>query len=166
MQIKENKKAKSGEFVALSEKMFLQMFFEDSYRCRWFYRLWQTVPCVRSSEGKSSLANSDRGFDTRFPTDEERSRWPAATTVTGIHSSVRYDGARLCRTLYTVRYSWNSMRCGTRSQWRSCRTSDIWSYFVAENDSLQRSWPDEDDWNLAIQRKCSCSSRFSTTLRY
>ena len=59
---------------------------------------------MRSSEGISTLANSDQGFSTtRLPADEERSRCLAAAAVTGIHSSARYDRARLCRALYTVR---------------------------------------------------------------
>ena len=79
---------------------------------------------------RAHLPNSVRGFGTtRLPADEERSRFLAATAVTGIHSSARYDSARLCRALYTVRHGLNSIHCGTWSQWRSCRASYMWSYF-------------------------------------
>ena len=81
-------------------------------------------------KAKACLPNSDRGFGTTIlPVDEKCCHCLAAITVTGIRSSARYDDARLCRALYTVRHSLNSMRYGTRSQWRSCRTSGMWSYF-------------------------------------
>ena len=88
------------------------------------------------AKAKACLPNSDRGFGTiRLPADEERSRCFASTAVTVIYSSARSDGARLCRALYTVRHSLNSMHCGTRSQWRSCRTSDVGIFLVIGNDS-------------------------------
>ena len=121
------------------------------------------------AKAKARWPNYDQHFrTTRLPADEERSSCLAATTVTEIHCSGRYNDARLCRALHTVRHSLNSICSGTRSQWRSCRMSDMWSYFCDEKWLLlQLSWPAEDDpgRNLTVQRKCSCSSRFSTTPR-
>ena len=71
------------------------------------------------AKAKPRLPNSVRDFGTtRLPVDEERSHCLVATTITGIHSSARYDSARLRRALYTVRHSLIVMLCGTRSQWR------------------------------------------------
>ena len=89
------------------------------------------------AKARARLPNSDRGFGTtRFLADEKRSHCLAATAVTGIHSSARYDGARLCMALYTMRHSLKSMHYGTRSQWRSCRTSDMWSNFLRREMTL------------------------------
>ena len=68
------------------------------------------------AKAKARLPNSDRGFGTtRLSVDVEHSRCLAVTAVTGIHSSARYDGAKLCRALYTMRHSLSSMRCSTKS---------------------------------------------------
>ena len=136
MQIKENI-SKSGEFVALSEKVCLEMFLKSATDVDDFIVCGRLFHACGPAKAKARLPNSDRGFGTtRFPADEEHSRFLAATEVTGIHSSARYDGARLCRVLYTMRNSLNSMRCGTWSQLRSCRTSDMWSYFLRRETTL------------------------------
>ena len=86
-----------------------------------------------SAKVKARWPNNDRQLcTTRLPADGERSSCLAATAVTEIHCSGRYNGARLFVALYTVRHSLNSMCSGTRSQWRSCRMFDMWSYFCNE----------------------------------
>ena len=68
------------------------------------------------AKAKARLPNSNRGFCAiRLTTDEERRRCLTATTVTEMHTSARYVGARLYRALYAVRHSLNSMRYGTES---------------------------------------------------
>ena len=136
--------------------MCLQLFLKSATDVDDFLVCGRLFHACGPANAKARLPNSVRGFGTtRLPADEERSCCLAATTVTGIYSSARYDGARLCRALYTLRHNLNSMRCGTRTQWRFCSTSYMWSFFGdGKWLSVQRSWPAEDDpdWYLAIQR--------------
>ena len=87
MQIKENKESKSGEFVALSERMCLQMFLKSATDVDDFIVCGRLFHACGPAKAKAHPPNSDRRFGTtRFPADEERSRCLAATAVTGIHS--------------------------------------------------------------------------------
>ena len=108
---------KPGEFKALSEKMSV-CSLKTATDAHDFIICGRVFNVCGLAMAKACLPNSDRGLGIiRLPADGECNRCLAATTVTDMHMSTRYDGARLCRaSLYIVRYSLNSMRCGTQSQ--------------------------------------------------
>ena len=68
---------------------------------------------------------------TRADVDEDRSLFLVSTSATRRSSLARYGGAVPCRHRKTRTESLNSIRSGTRSQWRSRSSGVMWSYFRA-----------------------------------
>ena len=76
----------------MSEKVS-SVFFKTVTDVDYFIGCGTLFPAFGPAKAKACLSNSDRGFGTtRSPADEQRSRCLAATAVTGIHSSARYNG--------------------------------------------------------------------------
>ena len=129
MQIKVNKKIRRVCSIVWKDVSSV-VFLKTATNVDDFIVCGRSFHACGPAKAKARLPNSVQGFGTtRLSAAEERNHCLAATAIIGIHSSARYDGTRLCRALYTVRHSLNSMRCGTRSQWRSCSMSDMWSFF-------------------------------------
>jgi len=72
---------------------------------------------------------------TRADVDEDRSLFLVSTSATRHSSLARYGGAVPCRHRKTRTESLNSIRSGTRSQWRSRSSGVMCSYFHAEQTS-------------------------------
>jgi len=71
---------------------------------------------------------------TRADVNEDRSLFLVSTSATR-HSSLARYGAVPCRHRKTRTQSLNSIRSGTRSQWRSRSSGVVCSYFRAEQTS-------------------------------
>jgi len=72
---------------------------------------------------------------TRADVDEDRSLFLVSTSTTRGSSLARYSRAVPCRHRKTRTESLNSIRSGTRSQWRSWSSGVMCSYFCAEQTS-------------------------------
>jgi len=72
---------------------------------------------------RNVTVESVRAWDHQITSlcEDERRQQQAVVADTGMHRSVRYDGAVRRRHLLTSEHSSNSIRCITGSQWRSSR---------------------------------------------
>ena len=110
MYIKVKKKSKSWVCSIIWKDVSSVVFFNSAIDVDDFIVCGRLFHTCGSAKAKERLPNSDRGFSTtKLPEDDERSHCLAATTVTGIHSSARYNGARLCRACTQRDTVWN--RC-------------------------------------------------------
>jgi len=143
-----------SEIKRAAEEQCLEPWFEGDqwWRCDVVRR--QSIPNASCGDCESTVADGDatRWWNLQL---ERRSGTESTMTVHVCHTAqfmckvAGYGRAMPCMQLTMSAASLNSIRCGTRSQWRSQRSGVMWSDVCAEHtsqavafitDSSRSSW--------------------------